>query len=440
MTMRNAIRLTATLLLLAGAASLPAQDTTVSKRVVHIADPHAAELQQLLSTAQAAVDRKDFLSAAGAYQKYLEIKPDEPTVHFDLGYSYSALGRTADAQAEFQKAIDLDPNMAEAYLSLGLILVDTDPASAVSPLTKLAQLQPDQARSHYLLGTALERSGKPADAVGEYQEAVKLDPKDGDAHFALGRVLLASHRASEAEAEFHADQSLGDTDPSVQLGLAESLAAQNKQAEAAAALATYLDAKPNDTEARFNRAALLVKLQKYDDALAELDRAAKPGPESLASLKLRAQIYFATNKYSLAVPVLQKAASLAPQDPNLPVLLGHAYFESKDYAHAADTLLAAIQKYPEHTDVLSELIASEYLNKNYPATLQGLEVLEKNQPLSAANWFIRAASYDKLGYAPQALDAYKKFLQMNTNENSDSYFEAAARVRTLSREVQEKRR
>jgi hypothetical protein len=39
-----------------------------------------------------------------------------------------------------------------------------------------------------------------------------------------------------------------------------------------------------------------------------------------------------------------------------------------------------------------------------------------------------------------ALDAYQKFLQLNKDETSDMYFEAAARSRTLARELKDKKR
>lgn len=438
--MRGRAAIVATLFWAIWTSGLLAQNVSTNRHIIHVQDPDAAELQQYLSTAQGAVDRKDFATAATAYQKYLAIKPDEPAVHFDLGYAYSELGRTADSRKEFQKTIDLDPKMSEAYVSLGLTFIGADPASAVAPFTKLIELQPGEARSHFLLGFALERSGKTADAISRYQEALKIDPKDFDAHFSLGRVLLASHRAADAEAQFRAARSLKPEDAGAALGLADSLEAQNRLLDASDELAKYLTARPSDAEARFHRTALLVKLQKYDDALAELDRAAQTGTESVPALKLRAQIYFATKKYSLAVPPLQKAVALDPGNSNLPVLLGHAYFESQDYPHATDELIVALQKNPQATDVLAELTAAEYLNKNYPAALHGLDLLEKRRTLTAATWFIRASCYDKLGYAPEALDAYRKFLQLNTDLNSDSYFEAAARVRTLSREVQEKRK
>ena len=52
---------------------------------------------------------------------------------------------------------------------------------------------------------------------------------------------------------------------------------------------------------------------------------------------------------------------------------------------------------------------------------------------------MRAACYDNLGEATDALDAYQRFLQLNKDENSDMYFFATARSRVLARELQNKK-
>jgi Tfp pilus assembly protein PilF len=80
------------------------------------------------------------------------------------------------------------------------------------------------------------------------------------------------------------------------------------------------------------------------------------------------------------------------------------------------------------------------LSKNYGAALQLLDILSKHEDLPYGSWFIRATCYDRLGQVAPALDAYKKFLQLNKDENSDMFFEASARARTLTRELQNKKR
>jgi len=114
--------------------------------------------------------------------------------------------------------------------------------------------------------------------------------------------------------------------------------------------------------------------------------------------------------------------------------------QKKSYPDAVRELMAALKIDPKANDVLGELVTAEYLNKNYAATLKGLDLLSQRQALPASTWFVRADCYDKLGQPAPALEAYQKFLSLNKDENNDMYFEATARVRVLAREVKDKKR
>ena len=84
---------------------------------------------------------------------------------------------------------------------------------------------------------------------------------------------------------------------------------------------------------------------------------------------------------------------------------------------------------------LLNLVEAEYQAGNYAGALQALDLLAKQKDLPTPSWYIRASCYDKLGQPAQALDAYQRFLQLNTDQNSDMYFAAAARARELAREA-----
>ena len=405
-------------------------------------DPAAVELNRLLTAAEDAVNKQDYASAAQDYQAYLAKKPDDAVVHYDLGYAYTALQKPADAKSEYEKAIAIDPKMAAAYQNLGVTLIPTDPAAAIEPLQQAAELMPEDARTKWLLGIALEATKKDAPAIEQYQAAEKLDAKSAEIRNSLGFALLRTGRAGEAETAFCdalALQPTGAAADQAHKGLLRALLAQKKNDEAATEMGVYLAAHPGDATMQQEHASLLVDAGKDDDALAELDKAAAAGPESLRALKLRALIYFRKKQYDDAVPVLVKAIVLAPQDPDLPAQLGHAYLEKKDYPNAVNALVVAIKMNPQSIDVLKDLVTAEYLNKNYPATLHGLDILAQKETPPLGSWFVRATCYDKLGQVQPALDAYKKFLQLNKDENSDMYFEASARVRTLTRELEKKR-
>jgi tetratricopeptide (TPR) repeat protein len=427
------------------ATQLRAQSANSPKHHVP-ANAAAQELTDLLASAQDAVDKQDYESAAQDYQNYLAKKPDDASVHYNLGYVYAALQRPDDAKSEYEKAIALDPDdpkMAPAYQNLGITLLPKDPAAAVDPLQHAAELQPQNAQSKWLLGTALERSGKLAPAIDQFQAAQKLDSKDPEISASLGYGLLSAGRFADAEAAYRATLSLnpqGATLWQAHLGLANSLVAQKKLDQAASEFGAYLALNPTDTSARIERASALVDLDKYDDALAELDRAAAAGPESLRVLKLRSQIYWEKKRYDDAVPVLEKAVDLAPHDADLADRLGRVYLAKKDYPNALRWFAAAYNINPAANDVLAEVVEAEYLNKNYQQALAALDALSKREELPASSWYLRATCYDKLGQLAEALDAYQRFLQLNTDQNSDMYFVSTSRVRTLTHELKDKQR
>jgi tetratricopeptide (TPR) repeat protein len=410
------------------------------------ADPESQALSRLLADAQSAVDRQDYETAAQNYQDYLAKKPDDAEVHFNLGYVYTALQRTDDAQGEYEKAIALapdDPKMAPAYQNLGLTLLPKDPAAAVDPLQHAAELTPEDARTKWLLGVALEHSGKLGPAIEQYQAAEKLNPKDFDTHLALGQALIAAARPADAELELRealARRPDSPDAPAIHLDLAQCFIAQKQDEPAAAELAAYLEAHPEDVARRLDRASLLVDLSKYDDALAELDRAAAGKPETLRALQLRAHILYQQKHWDDLIPVLQKAAVLAPKDASILAQLGEVYLAKKDYPDAARALVVAYNLEPGTLDVLANLITAEYQGGNYAGALQALDLLAKQKDLPASSWFIRASCYDKLGQPIQALDAYEHFLQVNTDQNSDMYFAAASRARELKRAVGNKKK
>lgn len=428
-------------ILLGGFQGLSAQSPATTRK--HVADPAAQALNDLLNAAQAAIDRRDFNGAVEKYQDYLAKKPDDAIVHYDLGYVYSALDRTADAKGEYEHAIALDPRMTAAYLNLGLTMLDSDPTAATGYLEKAADLSPKDAHTKWILGTALEKSGNVGGAIEQYQAARALDDADFKIRLSLGHALLTVGRPSDAEIEYRAvladhasDSELADA----HLGLARVLIVGKKLPEASSELDLYLLSRPNDASVRRERASVLFDMKKYDDSIAELDRAAKTRPEDLGTLKLRSDIYWTQARYRDAVAVLEKAAAFAPRDADISARLGEAFLRTKDYPNAIHWLAAAYNMNPEANDVLAYLVDAEYGSKNFPEALAALDTLSKREELPLASWYVRAVCYDNLGNTAQALDAYKKFLQLNTNQDSDMYFVATERARVLTRELENKKR
>jgi superkiller protein 3 len=405
-----------------------------TRQRVHVADP----LDTLRAQIDALIDKKDFPAAVEALGKYLTARPEDAAAHFQLGYAYTGLHRWTDAQAEYRKAIGLDPRMAPAYQNLGLSLLDSDPAAAIEPLQKAVELQPDKPQPHYLLAVALEHAGKDPQAIEQYQAAEKLGENSFDVHYNLALLLLNAERPPEAEAEFRRALALRSDFAPAHAGLAESLLAQKKADAGVQELRAFLQLSPHDPAARLRLAALLADGRKYDQALAELDQMDAAGAATLPALRLRGEIYIAQKDYAAAASVFAKGVALAPGDAGLRARLGHALLEKRDFPAAQRELTAALHGNPRLTDALGDLMAAFYLEGNYTAALQALDLLDKRVTPPPSSWFVRATCYDKLGQKKEALEAYRKFLELDRGQDDRESFQARQRAKLLERELEKK--
>jgi len=95
--------------------------------------------------------------AVETYQKVIAADPTNPDYHNNLGTIYADTRRIPEAQAEFQKAAELNPTGASRYyFNLGVIMVNSNNMDAASEaLKKCTDLDPKNADAFYWYGMAL---------------------------------------------------------------------------------------------------------------------------------------------------------------------------------------------------------------------------------------------------------------------------------------------
>ena len=395
-------------------------------------------LNDLLDEAQAALDKNDYEAAIPPLQKFIAEKPDVAFAHFQLAYAYTALKRPDDARQEYERSIALDPKMPEAQLNLGVLLLEKQPAAAVAALRRAVELLPSQSRPRYLLGLAQERSGDFSGAAESFAGATRLDPKDLDSLTRLGQVLLRLGKSADAEGKFRAALELQPNSPEALQGLAQSLD-QQKKPQAVDAYRNYLAAEPDDKAARLRLVHLLVEQQKYDEAVAENAKDNAGQPATVDDLKLRADIEINQKKLDEAITTLRRAIALAPNDAQLHGGLGRIYLEKRQFADAEKELKAALELDRNNLAYWKDLSSTYYLAGNCQAALAALDVIGKAKAGGAGTWFIRALCYDKLSQVQPALDAYRKFLELDENKNPDQVWQANQRIHVLEKVAEKKR-
>ena len=395
-------------------------------------------LNDLLDEAQAALDKNNFEAAIAPLQKFLAEKPEVAFAHFQLAYAYTGLHRVEEARAEYERCIALDPKLAEAQLNLGILLLEKDQAAAVAPLRKAVELLPTQSRPRFLLGVALEGSGDLAGAAESFESASHLDASDNEALVHLGGVYLQLKKPVDAETKF---QTVLERQPKSAValrGLAVSLDVQGKP-EAVDAYRNYLAAEPQDSAMRGRFVHILVANKKFDEALAETGKSASGQAPTSDALRLRADILIGQNKLDEAIGALKQAIALAPQDTQLHGGLGRLYLQKREFADAERELKIAIQLDKGNVVYWKDLAATFYQGGNYAAALAGYDVVDKLEKPGAGVWFIRALCYDKLNQVQPALDAYRRFLDLDGNQHPDQVWQANQRIHVLEKRAERKK-
>jgi Flp pilus assembly protein TadD len=411
----------------------PKSDT--QSKTYKIANP----LNDLLDEAQKAIDKNNFEAAIPPLQKVLADQPDFAFAHFQLAYVFTALKKTTEARAEYERTIAIDPKMTEAYVNLGMLLLDSkQDADAVAPLRKAVDLLPAQSRPRYLLAVALDRSGDHAGAAESFDALLHLDPNDITAIDYLAWGALRAGKPAEAETRFRRALEVQPNSAEGRRGLAESLDAQKKP-EAAAAYREYLALTPNDADARARYIHLLVEQKDNDAVLAELDRQDAGKAPTMESLKLRADIQIAQKKWDTSIATLQQALALAPNDAQLHGGLGRIYLQKRDFPSAEKELRIALKLDPKNITYFKDLSSTFFLGGNYPAALAAMDEIAKVEQPGAGVWFIRAVCYDKLRQPKPAIEAYQKFLDIDKDKNPDQVWQATERIKVLQHMLERKR-
>ncbi len=171
--------------------------------------------------------------AAAAAQKALEIDPDLAEAHTYLGtarlYEWDFLG----AEREFLRAIELDPSSSSAHSGYSRWLMargrlddsvtETRKAQALDPLSVIARRA---------VGYALFHARSYDESVAHLRGVAATDPRDAFTHWFLGESYAGKGQHEEAVAELRLAVDLSERSPAMVGMLANKLARAGRRDEA----------------------------------------------------------------------------------------------------------------------------------------------------------------------------------------------------------------
>ena len=217
---------------------------------------------------------------------------EEAVTLFAAAVREQLAGATEAALAGYERALALDPGLAEAHNNLGVLLRPRDAGAARAAFTRAARLRPGYAEAHNNLGLLMQQTGALAEAVAEFRAAVAADPRSADAHNNLGLALRESGDPAAAVEPLRTAVRLAPDRPESHNNLGNAYIALSRLADASACYRRALEIAPDYPEALNNLGATMRAERRTDQAIPLLRRA----------LHLRPDYPDALNNLALCLP------------------------------------------------------------------------------------------------------------------------------------------
>ena len=213
------------------------------------------------------------LKAEQAYRRALQLRPDHPETHYNLGVFFLDSGRMDEAIACYRKALGLRPfapahnNLANALRARGRL------AEALGHYAQAVQLEPQFADGWSNYGAALREAGRIDEAIPALERAVALFPQSWSAASNLGMAYLARNRVEPAIACQRRALELKPDSAEVLSHLGNALAAAARWDEAEACYRQAIEKAPRYADAHNNLGMLRVERGDVAGAAASFRRA-----------------------------------------------------------------------------------------------------------------------------------------------------------------------
>jgi tetratricopeptide (TPR) repeat protein len=379
------------------------------------------------------------------YPESPELKQILVRVQLTLGEIALAESNSAEAEQNFRRVLEIDPQSARAHSGLAEILLAARKYDEAMTEGKAALAAgEDRPATWLVLGVAESARGKFADAVPNFDEVLKREPNNKIALLYRAEAKIAQNRLNDAISDLRAALAI-DSAVQTKLRLARALAEIKQFDEAIRLAEEVLKAEPANADAQTLIAAAKIDSGNAADAIVQLEALVKADPNRAGLRAQLAGLYLATQPEK-ALEQYMAAAGMEPNQPGHQIGQASALVKLRRFQEAvallrplldnAGSKLTEDQAYVAHTNLATALFELD----DFPnAAREFVWVLnhQREQKRAAITLYFLGICFDKLGDYEQALKAYKQFLSLASTDNQLEIEKVRLRLPPLERQIKE---
>lgn len=358
----------------------------------------------------------------GAAKEQLDVlkqkQPNNPDVYLVLAtYDNAATKDTGAALADLHKALQLDPNRSDSYLSLGILQVQGQQwAEAEASLKKAVELAPKSVGALVGLGNFYQTRGRFPEAEQVFRRAIESAPSDPSVRLSLAGLFLAENKAGAAEDFLRQSKNDFPDNSAGYTMLGNFYIANNEMDKALAEYTALYREHGRDPVVIKNYTQLLILKDHLEEARKINDAVLKADPSDIDAQIFKGEIELRGGKASDAVDTLQGVLKNDPDNAVAHYQLGLAFDEIGNASRAESEWRDAVRLRPDIVEA-HRALAGSAIHRNDPSALaQEADQIIALQPSAPDGYLLRGvAEIDRRQYA-----AAEEYLKRSIEKEPDN--------------------
>jgi tetratricopeptide (TPR) repeat protein len=356
-------------------------------------------------------DNHDLASARAMLERAQRSAPIDPQVAYELGRVLVAQGDTDGAAAQFQRAIEHDPQPISAHLALAKFYTEQ---ASISAAQAEAEPPPDLNEEQRRLEPIKRYITNINKAKTEYQAALEAGAGDRASLKLIAEQLLEHQDYATAATAYERLARLSPDDAAAHHGLGRAYAQLGRpdaaQSEERKALALRNDAYP---EAVAGLGDIALRRGNSDEAVRQFNAALQQDPNLAEAYIGLGRVSAGAGNWAVAAAHFQRAVETDSRSAEAHTRLGEALLEQRDASGAIGEYRQAIGLKKDHAEAYYGLARAQIARgqaKDAQATLETALAIRADYDLA---WLEQGKLYEQNRQDTEAISAYSKAIAAN---------------------------
>lgn len=332
------------------------------------------------------------------------------------------------AVENFQKAVEIDPTLGEAYYWMAFSYFKHTPPmleEAGEAILKAKELKvgdgvkPEEVESlHTSIWTEAFNKGVNANKrITEFKKELAAAEDEAE------KAKIEESIEKNKEIMFEGFELAKKIDPEKEttfVNLAALYLQYDNTEKAVENIQVLIDRKSEEENVYINAGAIYMKEKDYDEAIKYLAKGVENIPEDKITYKVydyMARAYMAMDDADNAIKMYETAKTKKDGDTqDVYGTLGSLYYQKKNYEKAIENFDKVMEIDPENTDNLYNIGVTALKLEDYDKAVEAFQALTEFEPDNADHWSLLGSCYAKRkaeGDKEKSLECFQKAEELN---------------------------